>query len=129
MTSLNRRALSLGALIKEARLARQLTIRELSTQSEIARSTLLDLEQDKVASPKPQQLQSLAEVLDIELADLYAAAGYVRSEELPSFTPYLRSKYADLPQSAQAELERSFAHIAEKYGYDAAGPAPREDEN
>ena len=53
MTSPNRQELSLGALIKEGRLTQQLTIRELSTQSEIARSTLLDLEQDKVAeSPR-----------------------------------------------------------------------------
>lgn len=75
------------------------------------------------------QLQALATALDLELADLYSAVGYSSAESLPSFTPYLRSKYGDLPAPAQAELAQSFQHIAHKYGYDANGPAPGEDEN
>lgn len=119
---------NLGELIRAGRAAKGLSIRELSSDSDIARSTLLDLEQDKIASPNPHYLKNLAQALDLELADLYAAAGYVPATGLPSFTPYLRSKYADLPDGAKAELERSFVHIAEKYGYDPAGPAPGEDE-
>lgn len=120
---------SLGELVRHAREARDFSIRDLADQAEIGRSTLLDLEQGKVASPNPTTLQSLATVLEIDLADIYAAAGYAQPAGLPSFTPYLRSKYADLPDDAKAELEKSFAHIADKYGYDPAGPKPGEDEN
>ena len=119
----------LGELIRKSRTARDLSIRDLADEAEIGRSTLLDLEQGKVASPNPTTLQTLATVLKIDLADIYAAAGYSQPEGLPSFTPYLRSKYADLPDEARAELEKSFSHIAGKYGYDPAGPKPGEDEN
>ena len=70
------------------------------------------------AKPRPDTLKAIAEVLGLDLADIYTAAGYVQSTGLPSFTPYLRSKYADMPPKALQELETSFARIAEKYGYE-----------
>jgi hypothetical protein len=94
----------------------------------MADSNVIRLEQGAIASPRPDTLKSLADVLQLDLADVYAAAGYVQPQGLPSFAPYLRSKYGKLPASAQAELERNFARIAEKYGYDPNGPAPGEDE-
>jgi transcriptional regulator with XRE-family HTH domain len=119
---------SLGARLRRAREAKSLSIRDLAELSGIGRSTLLDLEQDRVANPNAGTLTRLADELEIESADLFAAAGYTAPSALPSFTPYLRSKYADLPPAAQAELAQSFAHVAEKYGYQADGPAPGEDE-
>ena len=63
------------------------------------------------------------------MADLYAAAGYPTPTELPSFTPYLRSKYGGLPPEARAELQETFQRLSEKYGYDGDGPADGEDEH
>lgn len=119
---------ALGPLIRQGRAAKQLSIRSLAEKANIPRSTLFDIELGKVATPHPMALQSLARTLDLPLTDVYAAAGYTEPEGLPSFTPYLRSKYGDLPPDARAELATSFERIAKKYGYDASGPAPGEDE-
>jgi transcriptional regulator with XRE-family HTH domain len=117
-----------GTLIRLARDQKGLTSHEVARLVDTTQSTIVRLEQGIVAAPKPALLKSLAAVLELDLADLYAAAGYPQPDGLPSFTPYLRSKYKDLPPEAHAELEQSFSHIAQKYGYDAAGPAPGQDE-
>jgi transcriptional regulator with XRE-family HTH domain len=118
----------LGEFIKQARIAKGLGSRELANRVGLAQSNIVRIEQGHIAEPKPSILGRLAEVLDLDMADVYNAAGYPQPEGLPSFTPYLRSKYKDLPPEARAELEQSFSHIAQKYGYDAAGPAPGQDE-
>ena len=128
MTNSSNNLEALGEQIRAAREAKSLSIRDVAEQASLGRSTLLDLEQGRVASPNPTTLASLATVLDLHLADLYATAGYTPPTALPAFTPYLRSKYGDLPPAAQAEISRSFDHIAKKYGYDADGPAPGQDE-
>jgi len=94
----------------------------------MADSNVIRLEQGAIANPRPETLKSLADVLGLDLADVYAAAGYVQPQGLPSFAPYLRSKYARLPKAAQQELERTFSHIVKKHGYEAHGPNPGEDE-
>jgi len=119
----------LGKQLKEARTRLGLSARQVADRSGMADSNVLRLEQGAIASPRPETLKSLADALDLDLADLYAAAGYVQPTGLPSFSPYLRSKYADLPLSAQRELERTFEKIAAKHGYDPSGPAAGEDEN
>jgi transcriptional regulator with XRE-family HTH domain len=124
----NKQSLQLGRLLKEARIEHRLSAREVADRSGMADSNVLRLEQGAIASPRPDTLKSLADVLEIDLADLYAAAGYVQPQGLPSFAPYLRSKYADMPASAAAELEESFSRIAAKHGYDPSGPQPGEDE-
>lgn len=121
------KAHNLGLIIKEARAAKGMSARDLSAQVGIAHSNVLRIEQGTLANPRPAVLEGIAAALDIELADLYAAAGYVQPG-LPSFAPYLRSKYSDLPALAQRELQQSFEAIADKYGYDARGPQPGQDE-
>jgi transcriptional regulator with XRE-family HTH domain len=106
-----------------------LSAREVADRSGMADSNVLRLEQGAIANPRPETLKSLADVLDLDLSDLYTAAGYVQPQGLPSFEPYLRSKYSDLPASARRELEQSFARIAAKHGYDPNGPRPGEDES
>jgi hypothetical protein len=66
--------------------------------------------------------------LKLELADVYAMADYAVPDDLPSFQPYLRTKYRDLPQRAIADLNKAFTDIAKRHGYDARGPSPGEDE-
>lgn len=124
----DKEAQRLGTQLKQARAKLGLSAREVADRSGMADSNVLRLEQGAIANPRPETLKSLADTLDLDLADLYAAAGYVQPAGLPSFAPYLRSKYADLPPSAQRELERSFKQIAAKHGYDPAGPAAGEDE-
>lgn len=119
----------LAEVLSQARQAKGLSSRAVAAEVGINQSTLVRLESGEVATTKPSVLTELARVLDLDLADLYALTGYTRPTDLPAFTPYLRSKFAGLPEEARAELEQSFRHIADKYGYDADGPAAGEDEH
>ncbi|MDO9381060.1 MAG: helix-turn-helix transcriptional regulator [Nocardioidaceae bacterium] len=121
-------ATTFGQLLKRAREAAGLSLREVEAETGISKSLLGNMEQDNVASPNPHVLNSLASTLDVELIDLYTAAGYVPAQGLPTFSPYLRSKYSQLPPEAQSELAASFTRIAERYGMSEAGPNPGEDE-
>lgn len=91
-------------------------------------ATIVRLEQGAFAEPRPETLRVVAEALGVSLADVFAMADYVVPDELPAFTPYLRTKYRDLPAPAVEELERSFKRIAKRHGFNPAGPAPGEDE-
>jgi len=128
-TPMTKKTASLTNLLEEARQRSGLSLRELATRAGIPKSTVIRLWDDQVASPKPNVLEALATALSVEVSDLYAAAGYTSPDGLPSFNPYLRRKYGDLPEEAKQELETSFARIAKKYGYDGDGPEPGEDEN
>lgn len=120
---------ALGERLRVAREALSLSVRDVEALAGVPKSVVARLEQG--SPPKPGTLKALAQVLDLDLAELYRLAGYdvpQTPSALPTFTPYLRSKYADLPPAAQAELQRSFTRIAKKHGYDPDGPAPGEDE-
>jgi transcriptional regulator with XRE-family HTH domain len=120
---------ALAEVISQARKAKGLSTRAVAAEIGIDQSNLVRLEAGNVATPKPAVLTEIARILDLDAADLYALAGYTMPSELPAFTPYLRSKFADLPPEARKELEQSFARIANKYGYDANGPTAGEDEH
>ena len=119
----------LAQLLATARQESGLSVRDLAERAGLPKSTLQRMELGEVANPKPGSLELLAKALNLNASDLYTAAGYTKPDVLPSFTPYLRRKYGDLPEEAKQELETSFARIAKKYGYDGNGPQPGEDEN
>jgi len=120
-------------VVAAARQRTGLSPRELATRSGVPRTSIQRLEAgETVEPPKATVLAALAPHLNLPLADLYVAAGIQQPTELPSFTPYLRSRYRDLPASAQAELEQSFRDVMSRYGYGstngATGPLDGEDE-
>lgn len=119
----------LADTIAEARRAKGISTRTLAGEVGIDQSNIVRLERGSVATPNPAVLGRIAQVLNLDVADLYALAGYTRPSELPAFTPYLRSKFGGLPEAARAEIEQSFRRIADKYGYAADGPAAGEDEH
>lgn len=118
----------LGQLLKQARDKAGLGTHELGKRAGVQNSTILRIEQGISANPRPDVLRALADALHLDLADVFTAAGYAQPSNYPSFSPYLRSRYADLPRAAQSELEASFGQIVEKYGYDPEGPNAGEDE-
>jgi len=118
----------LGAHIREARVAKELSSRELARRVGVNDATIVRIEQGAFESPRPHTLAAIAGELSIPLSDVFALADYVVPDELPTFQPYLRAKYGDLPPEAMAELEASFANIAKRHGYDGKGPAPGQDE-
>lgn len=121
-------ARELGNRLRARREQLDLSIRQVAERSEINHSTLVRLEQGVIDAPAPDKLSRIAEVLGLSLADVYALADYSVPADLPSFKPYLRTKYRSLPAPAVEELERSFRRIAKKHGLDIKGPAPGEDE-
>jgi transcriptional regulator with XRE-family HTH domain len=119
-------ARSLGQFIRSHREAKAVSTRQLASQVNVDKSQIIRLEQGTVASPRADLLAGIATALDLDLADLYGFAGYTRPAELPTFVPYLRAKYGDLPEDAVADMERYFARLARKHG--TSGPRDGEDE-
>ncbi len=91
-------------------------------------ATVARIEQGQFAAPKPDKLARIAEALGLSTADVLGLAGYPVAEGLPSFQPYLRSKYRDMPREAVDDLSKAFARIVRKHGYQPDGPQAGEDE-
>lgn len=68
--------------------------------------------------PKADQLQPLAEALDVAYEDLFALAGYASPKALPEPSPYLRAKFPKAPQKALAEADKFFDRFEKRYGED-----------
>jgi hypothetical protein len=76
-------------------------------------------------------LRAIADVLTLPITDLLTEASWLRHEELPTLTPYLRTKFKDMPEGAVKEIEQHFRAVAKRHGIHldvANGPAPGEDE-
>ncbi len=123
-----RRSQTLGQAIRARREALGLSGRELAERIGAPNSTIVRIESGEITAPTPDTLARLAAALRIDLADLYALADYPMPKALPTFRPYLRSKYRDLPPAAVDDLTRAFKRVIEKHGYDPDGPASGQDE-
>ena len=97
-------ALKLGAYLRSKREKAGLSVRGLAGQVGIDQAQILRLEAGKVASPRADVLGQIAAILGIEIADVYALAGYP-IPELPHLMPYLRTKYSGLSAEALAEIK------------------------
>ena len=84
-------------------------------------ATIVRLEQGLFAAPRPDKLSRIADALDLSRADVFAFAEYVVPGDLPSFHPYLLSKYPDMPQGAIDDLLREFDRITNEYDYTLEG--------
>lgn len=121
-------ARELGQRLRERREQLGLSVRELAERAETTHTTVVRLEQGAYDAPAPDKLSRIADALGLNLADVFALADYSVPSELPSFRPYLRTKYRNLPTPAVEELERSFKRIAKRHGLSLDGPKPGEDE-
>lgn len=105
----------LGQYVRHVRESQGLSVRGLAAAAEVDATWLSRLEHGTYTSPDPRSLWRLSRALDIEVADLYLAAGYSDGRGLPGFDIYLRSKYDHLPDNAIAQLGAHFDLINEKY--------------
>jgi transcriptional regulator with XRE-family HTH domain len=121
-------AKELGRQLRARREELGLSVRDVERLADVDNGTIVRIEQGAFAAPRPDKLSRMAEALGLNLADVFALADYSVPSELPSFAPYLRTKYRDLPAPAVEELERSFQRIAKRHGFDPDGPAVGEDE-
>jgi transcriptional regulator with XRE-family HTH domain len=119
----------LGEWLRQRREDAGLSAREVAKRAGTTSGTVTRIEQGFIVAPDPRKLSRIAEVLGLSLADVYAMADYAVPGDLPSFQPYLRRKYRDMPAEAIGDLEKAFHRIIKQHGYDPNGPAAGEDEH
>lgn len=121
------KAQQLADLLRTHRIAAGLSAHEVARQAGVNVATVTRLELAQIPSPRAENLRAIGEVLHIPAADLFAVAAWLPKGELPTFRPYLRSKYRELPEEAVAEIEAVFERLARDYG--SRGPVDGEDEH
>ena len=124
-----KQAKRLGKHLRAAREAKGLSARQLGDLVDLNASSIVRIENGEFRSPGADKLARIAEALAINAADVFALAEYSPPSSLPSMTPYLRTKYRDLPDEAVEQIQRYSARIAKKHGIALDGPAPGEDED
>ena len=107
-------AMTLGAVIRQARERFGLSLRHVEAITGVSRPTLNRLEHDQIDHPTPDLLHRLAEALELDSDDLFAHVGYRSGEMLPSIAPYLRKRY-HLPPQVVAEASAALREILGKY--------------
>lgn len=120
----------LGKFLKSRREALGLSARAIAQQADIDKATVTRLELGQITHPRSENIKAIAQVLRVPVSDLFAVAGWMPRDELPSLRPYLRTKY-NLTAEEAKEIEGDFARIASEKGisftgYD--GPLDGEDE-
>lgn len=121
--------LSLGEYLAARRRELGLSTHEVARRSGVNQAQVSRIEQGVARNPNPDTLIGIAAALDLETADVWAAAGYSNATELPSPMPYLRAKYRDLPEAQLQTLSRDVSAALRRQGIDPTGrPAPGEDE-
>lgn len=120
---------ALGGKIHARRVELGLSMKQLGDQAGVNASTVLRLERGVFAEPRPDTLIRLAEALDLDPHQTLAQARFQLPALLPSFQPYLRSKYRGIPAAAIEDLDEAFERIIKKHGYHPDGPLNGEDEH
>jgi transcriptional regulator with XRE-family HTH domain len=123
-----RSAREFGAWLRQRRQEAGVTTTGLARQIGIPDATITRIEQGAFLAPSPEKLRRIAEGLGLSLADVYAMVGYAVPDELPSFQPYLRRKYQDMPSAVERDLQEAFREVIARHGYDPDGPKDGEDE-
>ena len=101
-------AVRLGQRLRARRESHGMSIRALAEHCGFDNGTLVRIEQGKFAAPSPDKLARIAQALELPLADVFADAGYVVPDELPSLDVYLRAKY-ELADDAVADITAAAA--------------------
>lgn len=110
----------LGHFIARYRKEAGLSQEALAAEAQVTGSTILRLERGEFARPDPEKLERIARALGFDAEDLFALAGYVAPGGLPTFGPYLRTKFGEqLPDEARQKLETYFEQIRQEYREDA----------
>jgi len=106
---------ALGKLIARERERQGLSLETLGNAAGGTRATIMRLERGEFGRPDPEKLQRIARALGLDVEDVFALAGYIPSDALPNFGPYLEAKWSDeLSASARKELERHFNRLRKK---------------
>ena len=94
------RAQRLGNFLRARRLELGLSARHVARAVNVRDSTIMRLERGCYAAPAPDKLARIAEILRLELADVFALAEYLIPSALPELPHYLRARYPELTEQA-----------------------------
>lgn len=73
---------TLGEYLRNVRITRRMTLREVQDASEVSNAYLSQLENEKITKPSPHILHKLASVYNVPYETLMEKAGYIsRAEE------------------------------------------------
>jgi transcriptional regulator with XRE-family HTH domain len=112
-----RRGMTLGQVIRQAREEAGLSMRQLEATSGVGRMAIQRLEQDEVEKPAAGHLVHLAQALELNETDLFLLAGLAVPRQTASLDVLLRKEYG-LPDEAVAEATENIQRLIEKYNKD-----------
>lgn len=119
----------LASTIRQQRERLGLSASEVARRAGVAKGTITRLELGQIASPRMDNLRTIADVLQLPFTEILADSSMLRDSDLPTLKPYLRTKFKDMPEGAVREIEQHFRDVAARHGIDiSTGPAPGEDE-
>lgn len=104
-----------------------LSAHEVARRAEVNIASVTRLENCTNPRPSVETLVPICTVLGVPVADMLTLVDVMPTGQLPSFMPYLRTKYQDMPDEAVQEIATYFDQIAKKYRI-SDGPAAGEDE-
>lgn len=112
-----------GRYLADARAAQGLSGRQLAEKLEMHHGTLARIENGEFAAPAPDKLAAIAEAIGLPVADVFARAGYVSTQDLPDIAAYMRTKFKGLPEDAAQKIAKYARSIATQHGIGTDGPA------
>lgn len=115
--------LTVGQVVRAQRLRRGMSGPELAAAAGVDKATVSRIEHDEF-EPTPRVLLGIARALEIDVSDLYLAAGLLPGTALPSMGPYLRAKF-DLPEDALQRIEEYVEMVNERYTREGDGDDQR----
>jgi|HubBroStandDraft_1064217.scaffolds.fasta_scaffold26197_2 transcriptional regulator with XRE-family HTH domain len=114
------RAQRLGEFLRARRIELGLSARQVARTVDVRDSTIMRLERGAYAAPAADKLARVAGALKLELADVFALAGYVVPKSLPALPHYLKVRYPELADEAIGELHE---HLNQLMGHPEPTPA------
>lgn len=105
-----------------------LSVREVGRRANLDNGTIGRLEHGTNPNPSMDSLSAIAVALELPASDLLAITGSLPKNELPTFKPYMRARYPNMPDSALADIATYAEKIAKEHGGYLTGPLDGEDE-
>jgi transcriptional regulator with XRE-family HTH domain len=102
------RARRLGQYLRARREELGLSARGVARAVGVRDSTILRLEAGAYLAPAADKLARLAELLKLDLADVFSLANYVVPHSMPSLPHYLRLRY---PKLTPEDIEALHDHL------------------
>ncbi|MBS5790537.1 helix-turn-helix domain-containing protein [Fusobacterium sp.] len=78
----------IGEFLKEQRLAKKLTLKQVQLKTNIPDSTLSRIEQGKYIEPSAKILKKLSTLYEIDVIYLYLFCGYLQKDDLKKYQQY-----------------------------------------